>query len=623
MSEDFSNELRLADFDRLLAGVRRWVESAPEWPAFDRAKALWARISPRLENLKVDLDRVLVVGTVGGTGTGKSTLLNALVGQRVCDAGDVQRPTTIRPVVLAHPDVDLSFLKFEQGEPEIHRLAAPILKQLILVDCPDPDTQGRETNGAAGENRNLDILRRVLPSCDVLLYVGTAQKYKTHAVAEEVLRHAPGRQVVFVQTHASVDSDITPDWQKQLESQGFEVPRMFRLDGEEALERAEHHLPAPPEFSRLVDFLHEELAGRARHRILRANALDLLEWFLRQTQQDIDVALPKVKQLETAIPAQRAELFKSVRSHLQQQLRGNQGVWRARLLRDVTLRWGWGPFAAFIRLFGSAKSLLRFAPALRARGLAPMLVAGGWGVGKAVADKVRESLAEDRWLAAAELGISTGEVARGTSVLTGLASEAGIEVQSATNSATMIDEDSLATAARRLYQQVEAEVESAIERRVAKRAGAVFHFLLEVLFVALPAVLLFKLAKSFFYDHLWLETEKPLLGLDFLIQSALWVLVWGLILRGVLAWQLQRGLKRDLSAIAERLSPDDALGPLFGEFATVAAMVRNHANAMVPIRNDAQRLRDDVESSGSWQLGRLKPVASTGWHWQAQSASAK
>jgi hypothetical protein len=655
MSEDFSNELRLADFDRLLAGACRWVDAAPEWPAFDRAKALWARISPRLENLRVDLDRVLVVGTVGGTGTGKSTLLNALIGQRVCNAGDVQRPTTIRPVVLAHPDVDLSFLKFEDGEPEIHRLAAPILKQVILVDCPDPDTQGRggdafsepspkgrgqgEGAGAIrrhphpgplpkGEgdlgNRNLDILRRVLPSCDVLLYVGTAQKYKTHAVAEEVLRHAPGRQVVFVQTHANVDSDITADWQKQLESQGFEVPRMFRLDGEEAIERAEHHLPPPPEFSRLVDFLHEELAGRARHRILRANALDLLEWFLRQTQQDIDAALPKVKQLEAAIPAQRAELFKSVRTHLQQQLRGNQGVWRARLLRDVTLRWGWGPFAGFIRLFGSAKSLLRFAPALRARGLAPMLVAGGWGVGKAVADKVRESLAEDRWLAAAELGINTGEVARATSVLTGLAAEAGIEMPSAAiNSATMIDEDSLAMTARRLYQQVDSKVESAIERRVAKRAGAVFHFLLEMLFITLPAVLLYKLAKNFFYDHLWMEAVKPLLGLDFLIQSALWVLVWGLVLRGVLACQLQRGLKRDLSAIAEKLSPDDALGPLFGEFASAAAKVRNHATSMVPIRNDAQRLRDDVESSGSWQLGRLKPQADAGWHWQAQSASAK
>jgi hypothetical protein len=230
-----------------------------------------------------------------------------------------------------------------------------------------------------------------------------------------------------------------------------------------------------------------------------------------------------------------------------------------------------------------------------------------------VADKVRETLAEDRWLAAAELGINIGEVARATSVLNGLAGEAAIEVDStATKSAAMIDEDALAVTARRLYQQVEAEVESAIERRVARRAGAFFHFLLEILFVALPGVLLYRLAKNFFYDHLWqglwTESSKPLLGIDFLIQAALWVLVWGLLLRGWLAWRLQSGLKRDLSAIAERLTPDAALGPLFSEFGLAATTIRHHTAALTPIRNDAKRLRDDVESSGQWQLGRLRNV---------------
>ncbi len=422
-------------------------------------------------------------------------------------------------------------------------------------------------------NQNLETLRRILPQCDVLLCTGTAQKYKTHAVADELLRHAPGRQAVFVQTHAAVDADITADWQRQLESQGFDVPQMFRLDTEEALERIEHHRPLPPEFARLVDFLNSELAGRARHRILRANALDLLAWFLDEVQRDINGSLPALEKLEAAIRAERARLFDSVRRHLDEQLRGHQGVWRARLLREVTLRWSWGPFSAFLRLLGSARSWLNFVPALRARGLAPMLVAGGIGAGKAVADRVRQAWTEGNWLAAADLGISPGDLAQSQSVLAGSRHEAGISTNLSLTSAS--DEASLTSAAQRLHQRIDAEIGETIQQRASRRAGAFFHGLLELLFVALPAVLLYRLAKNFFYDHLWMESSQPLLGLDFLAQSALWVLVWGLAACAA-CWpgDLQLGLKRDLGKLIDQLTPDEVLGPLFSDFAGPAARIR-------------------------------------------------
>lgn len=612
-------ELRMAEFDRLLTNVQQWIETTPAWPPFDRARALWARIAPRLDKLRIDLDRVLVVGVVGGTGTGKSTLLNALIGQRVCAAGDVQRPTTTRPVVLTHPDTPQSLVYLDGLDIEAHQIALPMLEQMVLIDCPDPDTQSHRnsdgdepavaTNGSAiahGENQNLEILRRVLPHCDVLICTGTAQKYKTQAVAEELLRHAPGRQAVFVQTHAAVDADITADWKRHLESQGFEVPQMFRLDAEEALAHGEQHRPPPAAFNRLVDFLNAELAGRARHRILRANALDLLSWFLTEVQQDVQKATEALEKLEKAIDEERSRQFEAVRDHLKEQLSGRRGIWRARLLREASLNWSWGPFASFLRLVGSLRGWVGFLPALRARGLAPMLVAGGIGAGKAIADRVRESWNEGKWLAVAELGIAPGDLAQSESILAGFARDAGIDSDAQAKSAAT---DSAAAAGERLYQNVEAQITAAIENRASRKAGILTHGILEILFAILPGVLLWRLAKNFFYDHLWLESSQPLLGIDFLAQSLLWVLAWGLLLRGLLAWRLQRGLSRDISKLVDRLRPESTLGPLFDRFAVPTAAIRQHILGLGPLRQELDRLQQEIQSAQPTQLGRLRARA--------------
>src|SRR4051812_22902811 len=191
LEKTWEEEWLLSEFDRLMSRTAEWARDAPRWPPFEQAAALIERFRPRLKDLHLTLDRVLVVGFLGGTGTGKSTVLNALVGRRVSEAGKA-RPTTCQPVIVCHPDVDTTFLRIDafspEAEPKVVRLPLPMLERMILIDCPDPDTQDL---GVPVDHRNLEVLRLVLPRCDVMVHTGTAEKYKTNAVAKELVRHAP------------------------------------------------------------------------------------------------------------------------------------------------------------------------------------------------------------------------------------------------------------------------------------------------------------------------------------------------------------------------------------------------------------------------------------------------
>jgi hypothetical protein len=130
--------------------------------------------------------------------------------------------------VVAARDVDLSWLPVEVMNARVVRSAAAAVANIVLVDCPDPDTQAEPRPGGAAApgsqspgparpsdtNHNRDLLEAVLPACDVLLLVSTAQKYRSWVVAREVAAFAPGRPLLFVQTHASRDPDIREDYRR-------------------------------------------------------------------------------------------------------------------------------------------------------------------------------------------------------------------------------------------------------------------------------------------------------------------------------------------------------------------------------------------------------------------------
>jgi hypothetical protein len=290
------------------------------------------------------------------------------------------------------------------------------------------------------------------------------------------------------------------------------------------------------------------------------------------------------------------------------------------LLRQVTERWGGGPFASFVRLVSSAGSLVRLAPLARVRGLAPLVIAGGVGAGKAVVDQWRESLSAAEWVAAADLGVNQSDLAESHSVLDGLARQAGLPPvpRDGGQSQKRAAEDSLVALARQLHDRIEVTVAQVTNERARQRAGAFFHFLLELLFILLPAALLARLAYNFFYEHNWLSLTdpsrpvRPVYGIEYLVQSLLWVVVWGLLLRGWLMWRLQRGLKRDIRRLLDSLAPHEVLGPVFDDLMAETTALREQAAKLAQFRDQTNRLRAplfEAKDGAAWQLGRLQSAA--------------
>jgi hypothetical protein len=260
---------------------------------------------------------------------------------------------------------------------------------------------------------------------------------------------------------------------------------------------------------------------------------------------------------------------------------------------------------------------VRLLPLARVRGLAPLVIAGGVGAGRAVVEQWRESLSATDWVAAADLGVNQADIAESHSVLEGMARQAGLPGAEPTESRGRTREhaalESLAALARQLHGQIEYALAGVTEERTRRRAGSWFHFLLELLFCLLPAALLARLAYNFFYEHNWLsiaEPErgvKPIYGIEYLVQALLWIAMWGLLLRGWLMWRLMRGLSRDVRRMLDELSPSMVLGPLFDDLLAEVRRIHEQASLIDGFGPQVRELRRQLQGEReSWQLGRLR-----------------
>lgn len=213
-----SLDLRTSDYRGLDSSPRR-----------DRlARVIRSYLVPRLEDPTTPLTVVLA----GPTGSGKSTLINSLVGRPISMTG-VVRPTTTAPRVFCSKTNRRRFAPVGGVECEVTVGASRILSQAALVDTPDIDST------VAGGRALAETL---IDTADVVIFVTSALRYADMA-PWEILRRAASRgtPIINVMNRATGPSGgAHVDLRARLAAEGLgdevlRVPEFHIGDGSQAV----------------------------------------------------------------------------------------------------------------------------------------------------------------------------------------------------------------------------------------------------------------------------------------------------------------------------------------------------------------------------------------------------
>jgi hypothetical protein len=588
MSNELMHMELLAEVDSLLGEIGAWSRRADDWPPARQVQALARRLSERTDTLRVRLEAPLVVATLGGTGTGKSTLVNALVGGEVSPASR-QRPTTRQPILVCRDDLEAEQLGIPGESVQVVHRNLPMLRDFVLLDCPDPDT----TEDEEARGTNLARLRELLPHCDVLLIATTQQKYRSARVAEELAAAAAGARLVFVQTHADTDDDIRDDWRRIL-SEEYVAGEMFLVDSLAALADARQGVQPRGEFARLLEFLSHQLAGTAAKRIRRANFLDLTAETLAACRERLDAALPKVEELEVGVAEQRAKLAARLAAEMREELLASRRSWENRLLSEITSCWGFSPFSCVLRLYQGLGGVLSSAALFRVRTPAQLALWGAFEGGRRWRTRRQESAADEASARAVAASWNEGELRTAAIIVDGYAADAGLSRRETHLAAV---EREAAQAGKVWIAVAGSELQQVMARLAQRHTGWWVRVRYELALIVLLAMLLYRFGRNFFYDS-WLAVElglreqaEPVLGTDFFLGAAFTFLLWCGLLLWLFSMRLRRGVQGEIEQLAATWNNAKLMSTVFAELESKC--------------RDIHEFRRDLEALES-RLGQLR-----------------
>jgi GTP-binding protein EngB required for normal cell division len=332
-TDDLDNALRIAR-DRIDPSVARSVDIA---------------IGSVRERLALGVDHT-VVALAGGTGSGKSSMFNAVSRLTFADVG-VRRPTTAEVTACSWSDesgplldwVGVSSERRIARESLLDGDAEEGLRGLVLLDLPDHDSI---------QPAHREVVDRVLPLVDLLVWVVDPQKYADDALHSGYLRSSVGMEASMVVAVNQVDT--IPDGRR--ESLLDDVARLLADDGLNGVPVVPVSARTGEGVANLRDVLEQAVARRSVAAGRAASELDragnaLLETTPSAAPWDSDAALgQEVDALSQAVG------LGSVAAQVQQAIRrgygrpefgeiqtsavaGSRARWLARAGKGLRARW--------------------------------------------------------------------------------------------------------------------------------------------------------------------------------------------------------------------------------------------------------------------------------------------
>jgi len=212
------------ELQQVLLQARRWAleAEADGWlPAAAVAPLLELGERSPASLFDAGSHRPLVAAFFGGTGVGKSSLLNRLAGEAIARVG-VERPTSREISLYHHESWHLRQLPaaFPVERVRVARHRDPQRRQLLWIDMPDIDSTA---------TANRDLVLSWLPHIDLLIYVVSPERYRDDK-GWRLLRDQGGSHawLFVINQWDRSEPEQLEDFRALLRQGGFADPILFR-----------------------------------------------------------------------------------------------------------------------------------------------------------------------------------------------------------------------------------------------------------------------------------------------------------------------------------------------------------------------------------------------------------